>query len=880
MATLQLKDRKRLILPVLAAVLIFSLLAHISFSQQNRLGFVWLAAAGLLLAIIAPPLPAIQYDVAHALNLSSNRRRWWGMALLVIGAVLLLDAARIFYTNWSQNNFRGNEHWNRYVIGFALWVVAGVLLTHNRQPHRARLIAPLFALILFVAIIVRVANLGTMPGIWYDEAVNGLEARNILANVDYRPVFVNGVATLPHYVFYAPILKLFGETNIFAMRLTTVMLGVGAVVMAYLVGTQLRGHYFGLLLAFILAAMRWYINFSGFAMIGTDTTFFILLTFYFIVRLVRYGQVRDAILAGLAAGFGLWFYRGFQMLLFGVVFYLLISWPRARPWKNTLLLGLTLAFTTLVVVLPLAVFILTSGEFFARTAQVTIFNPDFHDMPRDQAILYNLGRHLEMFHLFGDRNGRHNLPREPILDPVTGILFGLGLVVALREGRRSDNGFFFAVLILGMTTAILTLTFEAPQSFRSLGAVSAVAYFAAVGGFALGRSGWAAVQTLRINRFHETALPAVRVAAIVGLGLALAGLNAYVLFARQRTNYRVWIEFSTIETRVGEMLAQQDDDTRLFASPFLGRHPSMLFLAHEQTSRLEVLEMPDFLPLSIPPTNQTTLFLVPLERVLFEYAKTLYPNGRFRAVSSADYGVTPPSSSSILFYIIELTPEDIAAIQGLEPDGSGIFAAPAYGEYRFSVTNGGRLTLDGQSVSQDAAVVVARGIHEIRLDPPDAMLEWMPPGTTEFEPVQEWRLFHRPVELHGLHARYYANADWEGEPVMERIHPLVYQQIHIIPMPRPYSVIWTGQLYAPGSGEYQFALTAIDYARLSLDGDIVLDTPEQNRRFIQPFYLTRGWHDIEVRHQDLTGSTRIFLEWSPPGSSGLVPVPVENLRPK
>ena len=84
-----------------------------------------------------------------------------------------------------------------------------------------------------------------------------------------------------------------------------------------------------------------------------------------------------------------------------------------------------------------------------------------------------------MFNNEGDRNGRHNLPGEPMLDPVTGAFFVLGLVLAISRFRRPPEMLFVAVFLVGLAAAILSVDFEAPQAQRAIGAAVAVFFFAA-----------------------------------------------------------------------------------------------------------------------------------------------------------------------------------------------------------------------------------------------------------------------------------------------------------------------------------------------------------------------------------------------------------------
>jgi 4-amino-4-deoxy-L-arabinose transferase-like glycosyltransferase len=856
----------------LLAILAFACLAYVSFRTQNRIGFLWLCVSGVLLAVFTPPLVSVEYPPTLPLVLSNRRRLWIAFGLLLVGALLLANSARIFALQLNQTVFTNADPWNWYIFGLGLWIAGAWLLGQRRQATRLGNITILF-FILGIAIFLRVYLLDSLPtGIWYDEAANGLEARQILHNSAYRPVFASVNMTLPHLGLYALMLGLFGETNIVALRLVSAIFAIGSVWMGYWVGRELRGHTFGLLLSLMLATMHWSINFSRIAMNGIEIVFFVLLALYFIIRLMRFAQVRDAVLAGLAIGIGLWFYRAFQVTLLAFGMLILTGWTY-RPWKRSRVLGGVLIATSLAVIFPLIIFALTRTEYWDRVNQVSIFGSESRNVAWNDALIKSIPLHLEMFHIQGDKNGRHNLPGEPMLDSVTGILFGIGLLVAMREWRHRENLFFLAILILGLSGGILTVTFEAPQSLRSIGVLPAVAYFAALGALALGQCARMALPTI-FRRLSTT--PLLR---ILGLTVVLTGLNYQVYFQEQRFDYRVWSAYSTVETLAGRILAEQSEDTLIYTSPFIFNHISGQFLAEEQTKRSQLLKIPDVLPVRLPPDHKVVMLFVPLEHMLYQLAQRLYPNAVFRTISSKDYGVEPSMWEPDLFYVVELSPEDIASVQGLAPDGSGIFYAPYYGDYHFVLPENTVLHLNGQIFTErEFTVNLPQGNQQIQILPPKAQLSWIQEGRIKSVPMLLF--YHAPVSYHGVLAAYYANSDWKGDPVTIETHPFIYQRVQILPMPRPYSVKYTGQLFAPISGEYHFHMSAIDYAQLIIDGRAMVETSEPNKRFSESLMLTEGWHEIEVRYQDLTSHTFVFLEWTLPGDNQITPVSIDYLRPR
>jgi len=79
----------------------------------------------------------------------------------------------------------------------------------------------------------------------------------------------------------------------------------------------------------------------------------------------------------------------------------------------------------------------------------------------------NIVSHLLMFHWSGDMNPRHNLPGEPMLNPLSGIVFLAGLAVAFRSIKKTESQLCLLWLSFGLLGGILSSTDEAPQGYRT-----------------------------------------------------------------------------------------------------------------------------------------------------------------------------------------------------------------------------------------------------------------------------------------------------------------------------------------------------------------------------------------------------------------------------
>jgi sugar lactone lactonase YvrE len=747
-----------------------------------------------------------------------------------------------------------------------------------------------------------------------------------------------------HLYLFALSVKLLGD-NIAALRAVSVLFGVGTVIAAYLFGREYGGRRWGLLLAFLVASMRWHVNFSRIAMNGIDAPFFEFLTLYFALRAVRAhpGPLRAVAWLGLAVGLGLCFYTPYRLfVLAGIVFTIILLASRYLSRRNVksilgyeelsvedaletdaqqemgettrqkqrarhglvISLGLLLVATWLAV-MPGIQFAWQDGEaFWGRARHVSIFQ-NREDPNLARALALNVQKHLLMFNYKGDSNGRHNLPGEPMLDRLSAVLFALGLGVAIARRDRLSI-FFVCLLVMGLMGGILTLDFEAPQSLRSIGALPAVVYFIALSLDAL----W-----LELRRAARITSPRYSLALIVmGLG-AIAFGNAYTYFRPQAHAPAVWAEFSTAETIVGKLMTEWGQEPVYYASQFFHDHASIRFHAPRESplSTRKVLPVPDPLPAREAPDRPVVLFIHPDEEWIFSLARQIYPSARFE-VLPADSDYSPA------VYAVYLEPEDVASVQGMETrywpgddmDGDpsnivramtidaawpadaplelpfvaewrGVLYAPDYGQYTLEVEAPGRveLTLDGETVEGTGSLSLATslpiGNHDLRLsasgDPGQVRLWWQPPGGAK-EIVPTKALYSFPISSNGLLGKYHPNPDWQGEPNMERVDPVLNVYFHLTPLPRPYSVEWTGILNVPESGVYGLGLRSVDQAQIYLDGQLLVETAVPDEYIEEPIDLEAGPHDLRITYQDLTGRSRIHLYWTRPnGENEIIPAP-------
>lgn len=893
------------------AALLIGLMGQLGLST-DPLFAAGLYLAAVILAVFAlrqQPGPSIKLAAAQPITPSKSRR--WGYAIGGLAVVLAGVAFGLFGEPESPA-----VPWLLHLLSLVLAVVAAWLMDRGQHSDSTQEAAwsrweiILLAAIFIIAAFMRLYRFDQIPfGLWYDEAVYGSNALEILNTPNFLPVYAEQPMLPAHLIYLIAFsFKLLG-VSVLSIRAVAVVFGLGTVAAAYFTGKELFGRKWGLVLAFLLAVSRWDVNWSRIGMHGVTVPFFELLTLGLIVRAIRRQRSIDYTLAGLVLGLGLCFYFSFRLFPIVIGLFLGVLWLTRRDLIRTSWRGLILfALSAALAYVPIAQFSVRHADvFWSRVGDTSIFK-DKTPEAGWQAVVQTTQAHLLMFNYRGDGNGRHNLPAEPMLDPISGTLLVLGLALSLWRIRQPVSFLLVVWLFVMLTPGIFSLDYEAPQSLRAIGSLPAAYLLAVVPIHAV----WQAWKKLTLPRFQNYLL--------IPLGLSLMSvgyLNYSVYFDRQANAFESWVAFSTPETIAGKVMAELGNTAEYYVSTFYYKTPTIRFLAPEVTD-YTLWETYDTLPVRSD-GQKRLVFLVDAERKAFvAQAKKYYPAAAIREF-------TAPDGQPVL-YEVNLSPTDVQASQGLiaryysTPDWSGqptlehqvktinfdwrdsdpvalpasvewtsTLFAPKYGQYRISVQSPTPIELAIDEVpvtlqdgaSQSVIVSLAKGGHTFRLRAQGQaghyQLDWQPPDE-EPAVIPASVFLLPPVTNNGLLARYYADPQWSGEVAFAQIDPWINFYFQNPSLPRPYTVEWTGRINIPSQGHYLFGLESIDESTLWIDGQLVLDNQTLNQYQESGIDLEAGFHAIRVRFGDRTGYTHINLYWTPPESASEI-IPQSVLFP-
>ncbi len=365
--------------------------------------------------------------------------------------------------------------------------------------------------IFLLSIITRLWNLEqTPPGIWYDEAYNGLDAIKAMETSDYKIFYPENYGREGLYInALAVSFKIFG-INSFALRFPSALFGILTVLGFYFLLKKLSLSRISISLGiFTLTTSFYHLNFSRIAFRAIMVPFLLTWSFYFFIKgfniiqkhFIRpqkkllYRLTRNPIfnffIAGLLTGIGFHTYIAYRVVPLIFIFILLFSLIVYKKFINNYWRAILIFICGFLIPASPILFYFQQNPlaFTGRTDAVSILNAP--DMTPPAAFIKSLSYHLQSFFFTGDNNQRHNHLSLPLLPGVWALFFAIGFFISLKEIIATiihrfkkippTNYFLLSLLAQSIFWIMLIpgiLSLEGiPHSLRIIGTIPAIFLF-------------------------------------------------------------------------------------------------------------------------------------------------------------------------------------------------------------------------------------------------------------------------------------------------------------------------------------------------------------------------------------------------------------------
>lgn len=370
-----------------------------------------------------------------------------------------------------------------------MFAKGGFTLSGNNK----KIIWGLLLAIMIAAFALRVSNITNIPaGIYPDEAQNGVDAQQANSTGQYKLFYEGNQGREGLFInLQALSIKAFGPTE-FALKLWSIIFGTLTVLGVFLLNRELfKSNLAGLIGAYLTAFSYWAINFSRIGFRAIMVPFILSFTFYFLFKGIRTKKIHDFVIAGLIYGLGIHTYIAFRVSPL-VLIVLLISIMITRKnflrdyWKHVLVFF----FALMVISMPMLLdfFVWNPVHYASRTSVISVFNPQTNQGKLIATIARTFSLSIQKYSGMGDLNMRHNYPPYPLLNPLVGISFLIGLIyltinivklfwLRVRKGQR-DEKLDMYVFLMSWFLILLVPEFLAnegnPHALRSIGTLPVV----------------------------------------------------------------------------------------------------------------------------------------------------------------------------------------------------------------------------------------------------------------------------------------------------------------------------------------------------------------------------------------------------------------------
>jgi 4-amino-4-deoxy-L-arabinose transferase-like glycosyltransferase len=340
-----------------------------------------------------------------------------------------------------------------------------------------RLIIPwLLSFTLLLALVLRIYNLDRLPGEIYGDIAIVYEYVAEILDMRWPTQFFLSAGPLYHYVI-TPIVLMGGLTYL-TLKLASVVISLLGILGTFMVARELIDDDFGLIATFIAAVSSWWLIFSRLGNSQILIPLLVLGVLWFGARLARLGRRRDAIGCAVVAALG--FYTYPQTFIVPPVMFvtlIVLAWLDLAVRREHLVI---FAVTTLICAIPFGLIVAADpANFFTG-----YIGGKLESSGGSLSVLAgNALRGLLALHVRGDVVFRSNPTLLPHLDPISGVLFVVGVVYWLSGARRRFAPLLLIPFVLLQVPSMLVLSkpIEVPSASRTLG-IAPIAYLLVASG--------------------------------------------------------------------------------------------------------------------------------------------------------------------------------------------------------------------------------------------------------------------------------------------------------------------------------------------------------------------------------------------------------------
>ena len=879
--------------------------------ETNLYSMVFYAAAGLILFFI---LPITNFPEQKTENKALDIAR-----LVMMGFALFI--AYLGQVDITKN--LTNQGVLKYLAAALIFIFAFPVYLNREYEDEAkvplRVEAVFLIVITAIGIFLRLWQLDTRPfGVENDEA-GGLTG-HIMPVLKKQMNF-----TVGNYGIYFHIVELFmkfiNDPRI-DLKMMAVCLGIIAIPAMYFFIRAYFNPKTAMFATSVFVILRWNLFHSRFGQGNYFTLLAEIMSLYFICTAIKKNDKTIWLLAGFTLGMT-WHgvMTGFLIIIPMVLYFIIKSFSSENYLKRhaVSIVAFALGFWMFGSMIIHNYFI-SDKIYFSRIGEVSVFSKDPNAPSKNvgKGIVDNARAVLLMFNQMGDSRQRNSggVPLEPTIDFLSSMLFAIGFLYAIYYSKYYM--YFIMVMVFFSQAAGSIFSIEAPSAMRAIGTMIPVMFFISLTFDKI---------TYAFRRVFSRKLEIIFVPLLILLFLIPIAKENY------RQYFQRWISgLDELSTAAGMYAHKLGTNTRivLYTGLYYPGHPPFRIYRWDDKVNSAGRFTTVFVWLRMVETENFSIFFhYDTWQNIESIKSTFFPEAEIVQIDQKYFNKDLENDGLGMFVkSLNVKNEIIKKYRGLYGTYSfgtgevkndlpvfrkenevkipynvswrGLLMVPYYGRYR--IYNTGRaqfsLNIDGHNVRPNNPVILAEGLHDIRInascrnttDRLDLNMECGRMTGRILSSQEQVRLDEKYFynwKNHGLHTYYYNGYEWDANPVQFEINNIdtdinCYQGAD--------SYVFKGYITAPMDGNYIINNTAGGFTRIVIDGKYYWerlggrDTDARavqllNSKFpgsekVTRFNLKKGRHVIEIYAQ---GS--VIMKWATPDNPAMTVIPVNVYEP-
>lgn len=373
--------------------------------------------------------------------------------------------------------------------------------------------------VLIIASFFRFYNLNiTPPGLYPDEAMNGSNALEALQKNDFKVFYPENNGREGMFInIQAAFIRVLGSEP-WALRAAGAAFGVLTVMGIFFLARELfrkkdeevgpfgfkRSDRIAFLAAAFAATGLWAVLLARIGFRANMAPCFLAWSLFLLIKslpLIKEHFIKALTVAaagGLLFGLGMHSYIAYRAtpIVIAIIFFVKLGSAIRGKYAAKFISNFALfTVASAIAFAPLAFYFLKNpADFMGRTTQVSVFSSE----SPIAALALNKIKTLGMFNISGDFNWRHNYSGDPILSPIVGVFFLLGIglsiaavIISIKKKSSSDDLFPVVVLFSAFGVSLLPVVTSSegiPHALRAILAIPPVFIIAGMGAdWVLGR---------------------------------------------------------------------------------------------------------------------------------------------------------------------------------------------------------------------------------------------------------------------------------------------------------------------------------------------------------------------------------------------------------